>query len=237
MRLSVPLLGLTAATLLAATAPALAAEDDHVFSANVALVSDYVFRGITQSNEEPTIQGGFDYEYAPAGLYAGVWGSGVDFADASTELDYYAGWRHSWDALSFDIGAIYYDYPGSDGSLEYDYWEGALAVGYDFDVAAATVAVNYSPEFFADSGDATYSAFYLDIPLPYSLSLTSHIGYQAVDDNDAFALPDYTDWGVGLGYNFKGFDLAVTYTDTDLSESECADGCDERVIFSVSRSF
>jgi uncharacterized protein (TIGR02001 family) len=227
---------LAAATLLTAGS-AVAAEGDHVFSANVALVSDYVFRGITQSNEEPTVQGGFDYEYAPLGLYAGIWGSGVDFTDASTELDYYAGWRHSWDKLSFDVGAIYYDYPGSDGSLEYDFWEASAALGYDFDVAAATIAVNYSPEYFGDSGDATYSAFYLDIPLPYSLTLNSHIGYQAIDDNDTFGTPDYADWGVGLGYNLAGFDLAVTYTDTDLSKSECADGCDERVIFSVSRSF
>ena len=53
-----------------------------------------------------------------------------------------------------------------------------------------------------------------------------------------FGVPDYYDWSVGLGYNLEGFDLSVQYIDTDLDEpSECADGCDQRVIFGISRSF
>ena len=230
-----------AAFLLMNPAPASAQSDEtaspHALSANVAFVSDYAFRGLSQTAENPTVQGGFDYEYLPAGLYAGTWGSGVDFEDASVEMDFYAGWRRAWDGLTVDLGAIYYAYPGAESDLNYDFWEVSAAAGYDFGYAAATAAVNYSPEFFGESGDAVYSALYVDIPLPYSLMFNSHIGYQAVDDNAAFALPDYTDWGAGIGYNLAGFDLGLSYTDTDIDKDDCADGCDARAIFSVSRSF
>ena len=61
-------------------------------SANVALTSNYIFRGQTQNNEDPALQGGFDFEHG-SGFYAGVWGSNVDFGgDESTELDFYGGW-------------------------------------------------------------------------------------------------------------------------------------------------
>lgn len=234
-------LTLAAAALLVSTAISTAAiaEDGspHVTSGNVSMVSDYVFRGVSQTAEKPTVQGGFDYEYTPWGVYAGTWGSGVDFTDASYEVDFYGGWRRSWDTLTLDLGGIYYAYPGAEDNLEYDYWEAAAALGYDFGAFSTTAAVNYSPDNFGGSGHAVYSVLYLDIPLPYSVNLNSHIGYQAVEDNATFALPDYTDWSVGLGYNLGGFDLNLSYADTDIDESDCADGCDARALFSVSRSF
>lgn len=239
IRLTFALFALLAAPTAQAqdTAPDYYDSEAHVVSGNAGLVSDYIFRGVTQTSENPTVQGGFDYEYVPAGVYAGTWASGVDFEDASVEVDLYGGWRRAWDQLTVDFGAIYYGYPGAEDDLNYDYWEASAAAGYDFGFASTTAAFNYSPEFFGDSGDALYSALYVDIPLPYSLMINSHIGYQAVDDNAAFALPDYTDWSIGLGYNVAGFDLGLSYADTDIDETDCADGCDARAIFSVSRSF
>ena len=231
--------------LLSATVviPSQAKAEEHKlfdFSANVGIVSEYSFRGIAQSNESLAVQGGFDLSH-DTGFYAGIWGSNIDFNsddDADLELDLYAGYSGSFSDVSYDVGVIYYSYPGADSGLNYDFWEGSLAFGYDFGLLSASASFNYSPEFFGESGDAQYYGASVDVPLPYDVTLSGHLGYQAIDDNAAFGVPDYMDWSVGLGYNFKGFDFALTYVDTDLHEpSECADGCSERIILSVSRSF
>ncbi len=213
------------------------------FSANTALVSEYVFRGISQSDEKPAFQGGFDVTHE-SGVYAGVWGSNIDFNEGagvdgpSLEVDLYGGYSGSVNDISYDVGVIYYAYPGADDSLDYDYVEAAVAVGYDFGAFSASASFNYSPEFFGDSGDAQYYALGVDVPLMKDLSLSAHVGRQEIDDNDAFGLDDYTDWSLGLNYSLKGFDMFVQYIDTDLSEpSECSDGCAERIVFGISRSF
>lgn len=238
---------LSTALLCLATTQARAEETSAIdlpgdFSANVALTSEYIFRGISQSNEEPTIQGGLDWTYKPedqsAGLYLGIWGSGVDFEDATTEFDLYGGINGSIDKFTWDVGAIYYAYPGSDDELDYNFWEFSVATGYDFDVLTASLSLNYSPDFFAGSGDALYPELNVAVPLPYDLTASGSVGYQWVDDNDAFGVKDYTNWSLGLGYNLEGFDLSLKYTDTDLSEpGECPDGCSAKVLFSVAKTF
>lgn len=226
------------AVAVCAYAPAASAETqigDFSLSANVGLYSDYAFRGISQSDEGPAVQGGFDVSHT-SGLYAGIWGSNVNFNDgdeAKVELDYYGGYAAEYNGLAYDLGFIYYSYPGADSSLDYDFWEVAAAVGYDFGVASLSGSINYSPEFFGDTGDAVYFASALDVPLPYDITASAHVGYQAIDDG-----ADYTDWSLGLGYDFHGFGLSLSYVDTDLDEpGDCADGCDARVIFGVSKSF
>jgi len=108
-----------------------------------------------------------------------------------------------------------------------------VAIGYDFDMFSASASVNYSPEFFGETGDAQYYALGVDVPLPADVTLSAHVGRQEIDEG-----VDYTDWSLGLSYDFEGFDLSVQYVDTDLDEpSECADGCDSRVVFGISRSF
>lgn len=208
---------------------------DFGVSGNAGFVSDYVFRGISQSDEHPAVQGGFDLTHT-SGLYAGIWGSNVDFNDgdeANVEADLYAGYSGEYQGFSYDLGAIYYAYPGADSDLDYDFWEVSAATGYDFDVAKLSASINYSPEFFGETGDAFYYAAALDIPLPYEFTLNGHAGYQTIDEGE-----DYTDWSVGLGYSVYGFDLSLSYTDTDLDEpEECVDGCSDRVVFGVSRSF
>lgn len=213
---------------------------DFDFSANVGFVSQYSFRGITQSDEQPALQGGFDVAHE-SGVYAGIWGSNVDFNDgdeASVEVDFYAGFSNSVDHLNYDVGLIYYAYPGADSDLDYDFWEASFALGYDFDVFAASASVNYSPEYFGDSGDAFYYGANVDVPLPADITLSGHLGYQDIDDEVAFGVKDYIDWSLGLGYSFKGFDFSLAYVDTNLDEpSECSDGCDAKIIFGISRSF
>ncbi|MBK9586612.1 MAG: TorF family putative porin [Alphaproteobacteria bacterium] len=210
------------------------------FSGNLGFVTEYSFRGIAQSNEKPAIQGGFDVNHT-SGLYAGVWGSNVDFNDgdeATVEIDAFVGYAGEFKGLSYDLGLIYYAYPGADDSLDYDYWEFAASMGYDFEVAALTASFNYSPNNFADSGHAEYYALSADVPIYKELSLTAHVGHQEIDEEEDFGVDDYNDWSVGLGYSLYGFDASLQYVDTDLDETEeCADGCEDRVIFGVSRTF
>lgn len=135
------------------------AESPHVFSANVALTTDYIFRGITQSGDGPAIQGGFDWQYKPVGLYAGVWASNVELAvngtpskainnRASMELDIYGGFAGALpNGIGWDVGGIIYTYPGNNedgkivdkntgnvvfGGAEYDYQEAYFKTSYAF---------------------------------------------------------------------------------------------------------
>jgi len=209
------------------------------FSGNVGFVTEYSFRGIAQSDERPAVQGGFDAVHE-SGFYAGVWGSNVDFNDndeASAEIDGYFGYSGAWNDLFYDLGYIYYAYPGADSSLNYDFWEVSAALGYDFGMFSTSASVNYSPDFFGGSDDASYYAAGIDVPV-YDFTLSGHVGYQDIEDEAAFGVPDYTDWSLGVSYSLEGFDLSLQYIDTDLKEpGECADGCAERVIFGISRSF
>ncbi len=216
------------------------------FSANVALVSEYYFRGISQTDDAPAVQGGFDWsmplsEGGPS-LYLGVWGSNVDFNEAggvdgaTIETDVYGGLSGSMGDIGWDVGIIYYGYPGADSNLNYDFVEGAVALSYDFGVAAATASVNYSPDYFGKSGNAWYPKLALEAPVGKYLTLSAHIAKQYIENNAAFGQPNYVDWSVGGTVNVAGFDLNLTYSDTDLNSSECSDACG-MLLFSVSRSF
>lgn len=217
--------------------------DDHMsnssisLSGNVAIVTDYVFRGISQSDENFALQGGFDAEH-DSGLYAGVWASNVDFNDgdeADIEIDLYAGYGGEVNGVSYDAGVLYYAYPGADDTLDYDFWEVYGSLGYDFDFASANIAVNYSPEFFGDSGEAVYTNLNIDVPITDALSFGTGIGYQSIEGNNT---EEYTDWRASLNYAYNNMNFFLSYHETDLDEpNECADGCDARVVLGMSADF
>jgi uncharacterized protein (TIGR02001 family) len=217
------------------------------FSANVGLVSEYYFRGISQNDDAPALQGGFDYEISlakPVMAYVGVWGSNVDFNEgagvdgASIEIDYSAGLKGNIgdSGVGWDVGFIYYSYPGAANNLNYDFIEAQAALSYDFGIAAITASINWSPENFGDSGTATYPKLAVDVPVGKTgLTLSGYVARQNIENNAAFGSPDYTEYNVSVGYNLAGFDMSVAYSDTSISPS--GDGNEEAVFFSVSRSF
>src|SRR4249919_1787450 len=88
---------------------------------NLSATSDYVFRGVSQSNRDPALQGGFDYAFGKSGVYAGTWGSNIDFADRNgpdLEIDTYIGWNHDVsDDWNVDVMLTRYNYFGSRKSL------------------------------------------------------------------------------------------------------------------------
>lgn len=111
------------------------------FSGNVTLTNDYVFRGFTQTGEDPAIQGGLDWD-SGSGFYLGTWASNVDFGpgdEANIEIDIYGGYAGEINGFTYDVGYLYYLYPGAPGALDYDFWEVYGSVGYDFGTAAVSL--------------------------------------------------------------------------------------------------
>lgn len=211
------------------------------FSGTLTMASDYMLRGITQNNEHPALQGSFDYAHA-SGLYAGLWASNVDFKDGgvtSLETDIYGGIKFPLSGFNIDLGGIGYVYPGQHQNINhYDYIEGKAAANKSFGFADMTAQVNYSPNFFAGSGHATYINLNGTAPVAKSgFNFLGSAGHQWIQNNTRFGVPDYTDWSLGVGYSLHGFDLALKYIDTNLGKASCADGCEPRVVFSVTRAF
>lgn len=235
-----------AAALLMTTAPAAGQEEmedlSEWLSGNVAVTSDYPFRGLSQTLEEPAIQGGLDLAH-PSGLYLGAWGSSVNFGEAANpraqvEMDVYGGFGFSAAELfDVDVGAIYYAYPGSE-DREYDFLEFGLGASRSFSMLDGGVSASYSPDYFGESGESWY--YGLDLGIPVSLlTLSGSLGHQTIEDNEIFGTPDYTTWSLGLGVGLAGFDLSGQYVDTDIDDEECFGGsdlCGGRAVFSVSRS-
>jgi uncharacterized protein (TIGR02001 family) len=202
-------------------------------SANVALSSEYVFRGITQTDSDPAISGGFDLNHS-SGAYAGVWASNVDFgddsSDAEIEIDYYAGFASDIgdSGFSYDVGALYYDYPGaSDLSLDFTEVYGSLS--YSFLTAGVAYTIDADDKDYEDSVYYSLDAAH-DIGM---FSLAAGVGYYDYDNGD-----DYTNYHVGVSTELAGLGVDLTYTDTnskadDIFGKNAADGA---FIFTVSKS-
>ncbi|MBL4782012.1 MAG: hypothetical protein JKX92_07190 [Porticoccaceae bacterium] len=240
---------LLAAIVSAAPVATMAAE----VSGNISLTSDYRFRGISQTDTQLAVQGGFDIAFAN-GVYVGTWGSNVDFAN-SLELDYYVGYAGELsDTVSYDLGFIYYDYPGTEdtvrtlsGDAEDDYAEIYASVS----VSDFTLGFAYSNDYYLETGDFYYVYGDYSFALSNDISLDLHYGYNdfefsstdsdAKDAEQAF-LSDgedsYSDYSIGVSKTFSGVDVSLTWVDTDLDKSECfgTNWCDSTVVFALSKS-
>jgi uncharacterized protein (TIGR02001 family) len=248
---------------LLAASPALAEDkDDGIpgeLAVTLALTTDYVFRGISQTDSGPAVQGTVDYAYMfrdEIGVYAGLFGSNVDFDEvsgtgvnrASAEFDLYGGVKGTISGVIWQLGFIYYAYPGASpaATYDYDFTEIVAKLGYDFDVLAVTAGVNYSGDYFSETGKGVYWSADVTVPLPflpYEMKALGHIGHQEIENNARFGAPDYTDWLLGLSATIKGFTFTAAYTDTNISKSECFAGtgltntCEARGVLTVSKTF
>ncbi len=210
------------------------------FSGNFAVVSDYKFRGISQTMQSPASQGTIEFLHN-SGVKLGFSGSNVDFgsgADASLEGDIYTSYNTSFSNLSSETGVIYYSYPGTKSSNNYNYTELYENLGYDFGKVQLGLSFYYSPEFFAESGKAYYPRLSLTIPLNKSFSLDGWVGRQWIENNSKYGVPDYTDYEIGLTYKIDSFAIKTSYVDTNLNSKQCLnDLCAKEVLISVSKSF
>ena len=174
-------------------------------SANVSFTSDYIWRGMTQS-DGPAIQGGFDYA-SDGGFYAGIWGSNVNFNDgAGSELDYYFGYGFDMGGVGVDIGYIAYDYPDNDSDLNFEEIYVGLSMG-DLGLLYAS-GIDGAPDYM----EVSYG--FGDVGISYGQ-------YDDYGDN----------LGISYGFTCGSYDCALTYTDF----SDDGYGADEdALIFSVS---
>ena len=178
---------------------------------NVSVVSDYVFRGFSQTNEETALQAGFDM--SAGSFYAGVWTSQVDFGDDTDwETDLYMGYRSDVAGFTVDAGLIGYGYFGAPAGADYDYAEAKLAVSRAVGPASVGVAAYYSPDFFGVDDEATYYEVNGAVTPFERLSLSGAYGKQQLDVSD-----DYTTWNVGLTYTlYERAGIDFRYHDTDV---------------------
>ena len=227
----------TALAALATIATAGAAHaGDGPFTANVGLVSDYAYRGYSQTDERPALQGGFDYAHE-SGLYAGVWGSNVSWlsdsdpdVSNSLELDIYGGYTGTVGAIGYDVGLLQYYYPGSypKGFNSPDTLEGYIGLSWEF------LSFKYSYAFtdlfgYEKSDGSQYYDLGAAVDVGGGFTLAAHVGYSDIKGQD-----DYTDWKLGVTKEFGGFNFGLHYVDTDVDNADLAD---ERVILSIAKSF
>lgn len=223
----------------AAPAPAI------TFSGNIAIATDYVFRGISQTGSAPAVQGGFD---ASAGeFYVGTWASSINFAPM--EWDVYGGFKPVTGAVSWDIGAIGYIYPSAkDDAASFTYMEGYIKPSIaPTKNTTLGLAFYVSPDFFAETGVAEYGEVNGSLALTKDLSFSGAFGYQNIDDVTG-PLPGtksghYFTWNAGATYTIAGFALDLRYVDTSVAQKHAisfftgsTENTNARVIFSIKRA-
>lgn len=224
--------------IIAAATAAPAFAQDVTITGNVALATDYAFRGVSQTDESPAIQGGLDATFGSSGLYVGTWASNINFGTggANMELDVYGGYKFALGGVAMDVGVLGYLYPGaSDDGAELDYWElyakPSIALSPQFTLGAG---LYYSPEFTGESGDGFYYEVNGAFAVSPELSLSGAVGMQTVDTDGFFAgEDDYTTWNIGGTYTAAGLGFDLRYVGTDVDN---ANAYDDRVIFSVKKA-
>lgn len=226
MKLVQKLLGaaLMASAATIATTGVASAEGE--LSANVALTSNYVWRGQTQTTGDFAIQGGIDY--ATDFFYVGTWASSVDDfgIDASTELDFYAGITPSVGPVSFDIGVIFYNYPST--TVDSDFIELAASASYS-PIEPLTLGLGlYASNDFLATGD---DSLFIEATVGYAFTESFGVSAGYGNFDQGAVLGEYDTWNIGATYSVLGLDFDLRYFDSDGL------GIGEEVAFTISRSF
>jgi len=228
--------GLISAPAFAADAPA----SPHTVSYNVGVMSQYVYRGITQTTRDPALQGGVDYSHSN-GFYAGAWGSTIkwfdDYGDknaaytsnANVEIDLYGGYKGSAGALAYDVGLLQYWYPGSYGTLPAGTVKpnttevyGALTYGI---VTGKLSYVLSDGLFGVDNADGSwYADITANYPIAEGWTLTAHLGRQKYTGSfvpgSSNNIYSYTDWKLGVTKDLgSGWNATAYYTDTNAKDA------------------
>lgn len=189
-----------------------AEEEESNFSWNIALTSDYVFRGISQNDRKPALQGGLDYAFGDSGFYVGTWGSNVDFGDGSPdiEIDTYVGWNADVsDSLNLDIMLTRYNYFGAEngyGSIDYNELIGALTWNEMLTFSAA-----YTNDYSNSGISSTYVNITGEWEVASAVTFTAGVGRSDFEDSDG-----YTDWTLGVSRDFGRVNAALNYYDTNI---------------------
>jgi uncharacterized protein (TIGR02001 family) len=236
---------------------------DFTPSSNVSLVTNYLYRGISQTGARPAIQGGFDLAHG-SGLYIGAWGSSISWltdspavtgaTSSQLELDTYFGYKGTASAVSYDVGFLRYNYPASytvtlpAGSAKADTNEIYGAATYSI----VTAKVSYSLGDTFGISKAKGST-YLDLSASYPIADTgitvgAHYGKQTFKGASADALkaaasdPTYSDYKLSVTKDFSGYVLGLAYSNTNANKVQYTSGTNKflgksTAVLSLSRTF
>lgn len=196
------------------------AEHEYTLAYNVGVVTDYRYRGISQSRLDPALQGGIDFAHK-SGLYIGTWASTIKWikdagGNSNVEWDIYGGYKGTAGPVGYDVGVLRYEYV--DNKLNPDANTTEL-------YAAGTmgpVTVKYSDSVtnlfgFANSKNSGYLDVSATFDLGNGYSVVPHVGHQTVKNNGGFS---YTDYSVTLGKDFgNGFSVSAAAVGTDASST------------------
>ena len=187
---------LSAAVAAALSAPVVATAQTAAPAAspitgNISLVSDYRFRGISQTFDEPALQGGFDYAHS-SGLYIGNWNSnvsqGAGFPGGNLEMDFYGGWKKAFGDFGLDVGFIYYYYPGTDSGAGIPFSPTNLGTG---EVASGKV----------DNKEFYIGGTWKFLSLKYYHSIDDYFSVPGSKNSNYIDLGGTYDFGGGWGIN------------------------------------
>jgi uncharacterized protein (TIGR02001 family) len=228
--------GAVAAALGSGLVQAAEPASPHTLTGNVGLYSQYIFRGLTQTNRDPALQGGFDYSHS-SGFYAGTWASNISWlrdggyynGSGSLEWDFYGGYKWGFAPdWTLDLGALYYWYPGdaTPGLPKADTFEVYAGLSWKWLSFKGSYVASNKAFGVADADGTYYLDFGVNIPLgDFSKEATgwtifAHYGIQkysggpgGVTSNDN--LYSYNDWKIGVSYALpKDFTIGAFYSDT-----------------------
>jgi uncharacterized protein (TIGR02001 family) len=206
------------AIMAALATNAVMAEETSPVTANIGVTSNYIWRGVTQTQNDPAIQGGVDFAHE-SGFSLGTWLSNVDFGtdDPNYELDIYAGYEEKLGDFSFKLSTGYYLYP--DGK-DLDMWDITPSFSWNF----LTVGVAYTlygeaekPAAFREGDLYYYGGLTFDLPVNFKLGGT--LGYYDFDDLGKEG--DYTHWQVSISKSAGDFGtFSLNYDQTDGGDGD-----------------
>lgn len=214
---------------------------DAAFNAKV--MTDYNFRGISQTDRKPAVQGGVELQFYDNLFYAGVYGSNVDLTTRpDAEIDFYGGIRPKFGPVTVDVGVWQYYYPGEKQFIDpfgiywtprnTDYTEVYGKVSYNFeDKLIVGANVFYAWDWLGTGANGTYASVTAKYNLPFleGLSVSGELGHYWLGTTNLAIwstvpptnLPDYTYWNAGVSYTWKNLTADLRYHDTSLSKNEC----------------
>lgn len=239
--------------VLAQAAPAKAAPE-YTIAGNAGLFSDYRFRGYSQTDYRPALQGGIDFAHQ-SGFYLGNWNSNVNstlYNGASLEMDFYGGYKATFGDFGVDVGTIYYYYPGTGAYIpdfEAKNWE--MYIGGSWGPLSAKYYYSFTDFFGLKApGIDTKGSQYLDLTGTFDLGsgwgVVGHVGWQKIKNGRDIGLIDDSvlDYKLGVTYDIAGSGwiggLAVIGTSESnlFLESDLSDGAGKtRAVLSVTKSF
>lgn len=221
-------------------APAVAQEGPPgALSAEIAFVSDYMYRGESLSDGHPAIQASANWSNAGAaqfsGLHADAWASFIDFGPGDptdAEISGNLGYEMSLGDVGLDAGVTYFVYAGAPRGARYDYLEIYGAAAVPLADGEIRTAVHYTPRNSGDTGPAVFTDVGFSWPLGEAITAEGEIGHAFLDP---LAGDDYMYWQAGVSTEIRGITFALRYHGSDLAP--CGSACGERLVLSLAKSF